>query len=328
MGDRDGARGMEGILLELTKEAQKKEFASPFDVHLGRYTQLLRIVTEFYATVYEDDPGPDGTRVKSVNLRAIAEENEEKIKKFERETLAMYARDSDSSNPACVYRAQLMPFLGDYYRLTAFSTCLSRCVEEGGSTADRQYFIESCFKAASALVNFAVEILPPSGYLRYSIDTHFGFMTFAAGFLLKLLKPHFTTTLTASQRTSSLSLVRHLILKFRESTVDDKHVPGTYADLLEKMMNGGSEEEMWDAERAVESKVCRGRVTFPRGLMCGDGNANMNIKPVATQMMGGQLPMTVGQQLKMAHGSGMGAKVNGVDASMVEAVRRLAVDTT
>lgn len=34
-------------------------YSHPFDVHLGRYTQLLRVVSEFYASVYETDPGPD-----------------------------------------------------------------------------------------------------------------------------------------------------------------------------------------------------------------------------------------------------------------------------
>jgi hypothetical protein len=79
-----------------------------------------------------------------------------------------------------------------------------------------------------------IDILAPSGYMRFAPDGHFVFASFASAFLLKLLQPEFSSFLTKEQGTEILDLIGRLIqtLSSPKIAIDDRHTPKLYARFL------------------------------------------------------------------------------------------------
>jgi len=79
-----------------------------------------------------------------------------------------------------------------------------------------------------------IDHLAPSGYMRYAPDGHFIFASFASAFLLKLLKPEFSSFLVKERETEIFDLIRRLIqtLSSTKIAIDDRHTPKLYARFL------------------------------------------------------------------------------------------------
>ena len=91
-----------------------------------------------------------------------------------------------------------------------------------------------------------IDVLAPSGYMRFAPDGHFIFASFASAFLLKLLQPEFSSFLTKAQETEIFDLIGRLIqtLSSPKIAIDDRHTPKLYArflaGLLSRHRRGGS----------------------------------------------------------------------------------------
>ncbi|KAG8686971.1 hypothetical protein FRC11_008042, partial [Ceratobasidium sp. 423] len=95
-------------------------------------------------------------------------------------------------------------------------------------------FFDKCYKAASEVVRIAIEVLAPSGRLKYSPDGHFVFLSFAAAFLLKMLRPQFAAACEPSQSRRIISIVTRLteVLASNDVAIDDRHSPRLYSRFL------------------------------------------------------------------------------------------------
>lgn len=201
------------------------------DVHLTAYTRLLRIVARFLASVYSDSNSPSALN-KSLDFLTLTTNSDDELKKFEQETKKQFAEESDHNDSACEYRCNLLPFLTNYSRLVIFSfghqQAFQRGLEQG------KVFFDKCYKAASEVVRIAIEILAPAGRLKYAPDGHFVFISFAAAFLLKMLRPQFAAALEPSQSTKIVQLVTHLaeVLASSQVAIDDRHSPRLYSRFL------------------------------------------------------------------------------------------------
>ena len=84
-----------------------------------------------------------------------------------------------------------------------------------------------------------IDILAPSGYMRFAPDGHFVFASFASAFLLKLLQPEFSSFLTKEQETEILDLIGQLIqtLSSPKIAIDDRHTPKLYARFLAGLLS-------------------------------------------------------------------------------------------
>jgi len=84
-----------------------------------------------------------------------------------------------------------------------------------------------------------IDILAPSGYMRFAPDGHFIFASFASAFLLKLLQPEFSSFLTKEQETETLDLIGRLIqtLSSPKIAIDDRHTPKLYARFLAGLLS-------------------------------------------------------------------------------------------
>jgi len=89
------------------------------------------------------------------------------------------------------------------------------------------------------VVRTMIDSLAPSGYMRFAPDGHFVFASFASAFLLKLLKPEFSSFLTKGQETEIFDLVGRLIqtLSSPKISIDDRHTPKLYARFLAGLLS-------------------------------------------------------------------------------------------
>ena len=96
-----------------------------------------------------------------------------------------------------------------------------------------------CLNAAMTVVRTMIDSLAPSGYMRFAPDGHFVFASFASAFLLKLLKPEFSSFLTKGQETEIFDLVGRLIqtLSSPKISIDDRHTPKLYARFLAGLLS-------------------------------------------------------------------------------------------
>ncbi|KAF8597278.1 hypothetical protein BDV93DRAFT_562453 [Ceratobasidium sp. AG-I] len=221
---------------------KRSKFNMSIDVHLTAYTRLLRIVARFLANVYSDSNSPTALN-KNLDFLALTTASDEELKTFERDTQKQFAEESDHSDSACEYRCNLLPFLANYSRLVIFSfghqQAFQRGLEQG------KVFFDQCYKAASEVVRIAIDILAPSGRLKYAPDGHFVFISFAAAFLLKMLRPQFAAALEPNQSTRIVTLVTRLseVLASNIVAIDDRHSPRLYSrfltGLIAKQTQGG-----------------------------------------------------------------------------------------
>ncbi|KAG8685880.1 hypothetical protein FRC11_009899, partial [Ceratobasidium sp. 423] len=95
-------------------------------------------------------------------------------------------------------------------------------------------FFDKCYNAACEVVRVAIEVLAPSGRLKHSPDGHFVFLSFAAAFLLKTLRPQFAAACERSQSQRITSLVTRLteVLASNDVAIDDRHSSRLYSRFL------------------------------------------------------------------------------------------------
>jgi len=89
------------------------------------------------------------------------------------------------------------------------------------------------------VVKIMIDSLAPSGYMRFAPDGHFIFASFASAFLLKLLKPEFSSFLLKEQENEIFELIGRLIhtLSSPKIAIDDRHTPKLYARFLASLVS-------------------------------------------------------------------------------------------
>jgi hypothetical protein len=100
-------------------------------------------------------------------------------------------------------------------------------------------FFTKCQEAAKTVIRNMVEKLAPSGYMRYSADGHFIFASFASAFLMKLLRPEFSSFLSKEEENDIFNLIGRLIQTLSSSAIaiDDRHTPKLYARFLAGLLS-------------------------------------------------------------------------------------------
>ncbi|KAG8686322.1 hypothetical protein FRC11_009129, partial [Ceratobasidium sp. 423] len=210
---------------------KRSKFNLPLDIHLTGYTRLLRIVARFLASVYSDSNSPTALN-KNVDFLTLCTQTDEELSAFERETKEQFEKESDHNDSASRYRCDLLPFLSNYSRVVIFSFGHQQAFQRGLEKG--KIFFDKCYKAASEVVRIAIEVLAPSGRLKYSPDGHFVFLSFAAAFLLKMLRPQFAAACEPSQSRRIISIVTRLteVLASNDVAIDDRHSPRLYSRFL------------------------------------------------------------------------------------------------
>ncbi|KZT01948.1 uncharacterized protein LAESUDRAFT_730644, partial [Laetiporus sulphureus 93-53] len=204
----------------------------PWDTGLSSYTQLLRIMAHFHEEIYSDPSSPTGLN-QHLDFREVTLRHDADLNRYFEEWTGRFERDTNLDDPACAFRASLLPFLTNYSRLVMYSFGFQQAYKRGVRPED-QLFLDKCFESAKSVILCMVDVLCPSGYMRYSPDGHFVFASFASAFLLKLMRPEFKNLISQEQETEIFDLIRRLIeaLKSPEIAIDDRHTPKLHARFL------------------------------------------------------------------------------------------------
>ncbi|EPS93162.1 hypothetical protein FOMPIDRAFT_63796 [Fomitopsis schrenkii] len=203
-----------------------------WDCGLSSYTQLLRIMTRFHEEIYSDPSSPTGLN-QNLDYREVSLRHDEDLTRYFEDWTRRFKEDTDLQDPACAFRASLLPFLTSYSRLVMYSFGFQQAYRRGIQPED-QIFIDNCFQAAKSVVLCMIDTLCPSGYMRFSPDGHFIFASFASAFLLKLMRPEFKAFITSTRETEIFDLIHRLIqtLQSPEIAIDERHTPKLHARFL------------------------------------------------------------------------------------------------
>ncbi|KAI8977809.1 hypothetical protein BD414DRAFT_554477 [Trametes punicea] len=209
---------------------------SPFNIGTSAYAQMLRIMTRFHDDIYSDPDTPTGLN-QNLDFRASIIHHDEELMAYFKEWSERFQRDSDLTDPALKFRASLLPFFTGYSRLVMWSFGFQQAFKRGFRPEDH-IFLEKCFESAKSVILTLIETLAPTGYLRTSPDSHFVFASFASAFLLKLLRPEFSSVVTPDMQTEIFDLISRLIEKLRspEIAIDERHIPALHSRFLHGLL--------------------------------------------------------------------------------------------
>ncbi|GJJ14429.1 hypothetical protein Clacol_008693 [Clathrus columnatus] len=254
------------IIRNASEWYKRSPYNMSFDIQLCAYTELLRIVTRFHDEVWSGSRGVGNGvgikgailidfKLKDVDFYTITMRYDDQLRSFQEQAAARFERDSKKDDPGSVYRTGLLPFMVNYSRLVMFSFGFQQAVERGLQRDD--IFFQRCFDAACAVITTVVDRLAPTGYLRFAPDGHFIFVSFAAAFLLKLLRPDFSRIVNRSHKDQVLTLVRKLIrtLGSPEIAVDDKHTPKLYSRFLAGLVSRHSTRKKGDSVSKTQQNI-------------------------------------------------------------------------
>ncbi|KAH8813808.1 fungal-specific transcription factor domain-containing protein [Flagelloscypha sp. PMI_526] len=215
----------------------KSSWNDPYDVHLCAYTALLQVVSKFQAEIYSDPRSPTGLN-KKIDFRSVTLAHDVHLTNYHEEWSRRFKETSDPADPGCRFRTNLLPFLVSYSRLVMFSFGFQQAFQRGMKDEDKVFFTK-CLESAKQVIKVFIEKLVPTGYMRYSPDGHFIFASFASAFLLKLLRPEFSSLLPQSHAHENFELIGNLIqtLSSGELAIDERHTPKLYARFLAGLLS-------------------------------------------------------------------------------------------
>ncbi|KAF8966133.1 fungal-specific transcription factor domain-containing protein [Flammula alnicola] len=216
---------------------KKSQYNLNHDVHLCGYSALLQIVAKFHDEIFSDPSSPTGLN-KKVDFRNVTLTHDAHLTRYHEEWSKRFKDDSDPNDPSCAFRCCLLPFLVGYSRLVMFSFGFQQAYQRGFKDGDSLFF-NTCLDAAKSVIENMIDSLAPTGYMRYAPDGHFVFASFASAFLLKLLRPEFSSFLVKVQENEIFDLIGRLIqtLSSPKIAIDDRHTPKLYARFLAGLLS-------------------------------------------------------------------------------------------
>ncbi|KAI0084549.1 hypothetical protein BDY19DRAFT_970897 [Irpex rosettiformis] len=209
----------------------------PYDSGLCAYTSQLRIMARFHEEVYSDPDSPNGLNER-LDFKEVTLRHDEQLTRYYNDWKHRLEGESDMHNPSLAFRSKLLPFFTNYSRLVMYSFGFQQAFRRGMQGEDC-VIVDKCFQAAKAVILAMVDGLAPTGFMRYSPDSHFIFGTFASAFLLKLLKPEFSNMISKEQEEDIFQLIGRLIqtLNSPEIAIDDRHTPKLHARFLAGLLS-------------------------------------------------------------------------------------------
>ncbi|KAG8776432.1 hypothetical protein FRC16_004523 [Serendipita sp. 398] len=233
----------------------------PFDLHLCAYSELLStIIAEFQERVYWDPKRETSGLRTDLDLVEVAFEFDKRLREWSTKTAVSFATHSNASSSQCAYRVQLLPFYVSYLRLVVLSLGFQQVAQKrnGKNDGPRPEIVKRCLNAASSVLRTVVEDLAQTDYLRFAPDGHFVFSSFAAAFLIKMLRPEHASLLEGDERNQIMEIVERLIDTFKSPriAVDSRHTPMLYSRFLASLIakykeDGGA--DIGDGATSVDS---------------------------------------------------------------------------
>jgi len=181
---------------------------------------------------------PNGLN-RSIDFRAVTLEHDRMLSEYRQEWAERFERDSDHTDAACEFRVKLLPFYSNYARLVMFSFGFQKAFQRGRDfEADDEVFFTESLESARAVVTVLVDVLVPTGYIRFAPDGYFVFAAFASAFMLKLLRKECSKFITAGLEAEIYQVIERLIstIGSPQIAIDERHTPKLYSRFLASLL--------------------------------------------------------------------------------------------
>ena len=146
-----------------------------------------------------------------------------------------YIADQDfpSSGRKYSYVTAMKNYYFQCHRLLAFSFALQQILRSSTNSLDILPYFLTCYQSATQVLKVAREQLQGMGCLQYAPDHIFINVSYAAVFLLKLLRPELAEFTDTS---AILTQVHEIVETFETCAVDSVHTPKLYAGFLRVLL--------------------------------------------------------------------------------------------
>ncbi|EGO21211.1 hypothetical protein SERLADRAFT_373019 [Serpula lacrymans var. lacrymans S7.9] len=237
--------------------------ATPGDMSLASYVELQRIVSRSLDFLYSGTSSASGLQtdcdylivIKTIETQIFAWEHEWTVVR--------------PMGLVRTYSATMQKFYFHYYMLVINSFGLQNAMER--SAVDIGHFFARCHTSATAVAVMARDELAPRGYLKYSPDSHFVFVSYAVLSLLKLIRPEFQPFLENDQKI--FDLVKDVVSTFEGVAVNSHHTPALYSTFLRALISARTDGSSSRAESQAEAALS---LEKDDPSMQGDPNHQMN----------------------------------------------------
>ncbi|KAF5365588.1 hypothetical protein D9758_003209 [Tetrapyrgos nigripes] len=206
-----------------------------FDVHLCAYVQILLIMVEWRNATSQCNL-QEKLR-EGFDIVAAAIETEEKLSAELDVWVERYAEEY-IINPIeiCAYRGNTTQLICAYLRLVVLAAGFQQSVKSG--LPRNSDLLRRSIDAAHTVIMIMIERLYPTGHLKYALEANFLYVSFAAAYLVNLLRPKFLPMLDHNTQEDIKFTVTRLIevLSSKEVALNDRHTPALYSRFLKSLL--------------------------------------------------------------------------------------------
>lgn len=208
---------------------------TPLDVHLVAYVQILLIMAKWRAIVTEQskDEHTKDSEVVDTALKTHA------LLSTEMDRWVKVYTEELSYNPlaVCHYRGNTTQMIIAYLKLVVLTHAFCTAYRSQGLSPECE-MLRYPLDAARSVIQIMVERLAPTGHLRSAMGANFLYVSYAAAFLINLLRPKLAPLLIDTEKKEIVLTVTHLInvLGSPEVSLDEKHTPALYSRFLSTLL--------------------------------------------------------------------------------------------
>jgi len=203
----------------------------PFDVHLCAYVHIIIIVAKWRSIMANEQKPVDFDVVASVL------ETEAKLSQELALWVEAYAEEfSYLPLLICAYRGNTTQMITSYLRLVVLAVGFQHAVKLGFSRDSE--LVSKSIQAAREVIQIMSERLYPTGNLRFAMEANFLYVSFAAAFLINLLRPKLLPLLDEKLQEEIIQDVSGLIdiLGSKAVALDGRHTPALYSRFLSSLL--------------------------------------------------------------------------------------------
>lgn len=218
---------LDDYLARNSGEWYKSPHNSPYDVHLCAYVQIIIIIAKWRSQT---------TKNTQLNLIQSVLKTEEKLSKEMTRWDLKYEEDfKRHPREICRYRGNTTRMITAYLRLVVLAVGFQHAVKIGPLSSDSELVYKS-IDVARKVIQIMVKDLHPTGHLKFAMAAHFLYVSFAAAFLINLLRTTLVHLLNDHIRTKIIKELNDLITIMKDVAVDDRHTPALYSRFLSTLL--------------------------------------------------------------------------------------------
>ncbi|KAF9032161.1 hypothetical protein BDZ89DRAFT_1063535 [Hymenopellis radicata] len=208
--------------------------AIPNDAGLAAYAELQRILSRSLDLLYSNMDTSSGLHTSSLDYMLVIKTFEDQIYQSRQRWLNRAQPFSDKETPEFTqYTAGIAEFYISYTMLVLNSFGLQNALE--AAPLNIGHFFGRVHASAVNCATIVRDHLGPSGFMKYSPDSHCVQTSYAVLSLLKLVRPEFSAYLEDEQAT--LNLVKDVADVLENISVSPQHTTALYGGFLKALIS-------------------------------------------------------------------------------------------